>query len=662
MTQADLEAFRYEAALAIARQRKAQAQFDQAVSDYRRAASIAPSRLEAWREVGAMLHGAGRLQQARTVLEAALPISPEDYELNFILGNTLSALGDIANAERYYRSAVAAQPDSAIAHNNLGYMLRLRGDSDGAIICFNEAIVLSPALTLAHCNLADLYLSLDRSSETEKTARRAVALDPGSSTAHFLLARALADQNALAEATRLFAEGHSRFPRESRFAAHLAGTFYRVGEIEQALWHYRVAQELAPTDAATRSNILLMLNYRLLDPEAVFSEHREWATRIECGAATQQPPAPAIVRRPIRIGYVSADLYNHPVGQLIGPVLTSHDRSEFIVHCYHNNNKTDELTQRLRATGLEWRNVAGMSDEALVDQVRADGIDLLVDLAGHTGGNRLGVFARRAAPVQATYLGYPNTTGLSAMDYRITDAVADPPGLSDRFHSEALVRLPGTFLCAAPLRSEVPVSPLPMSSSGHVTFGCFNNLAKLTPEVVELWAQLIRQVERSVLFIKAAPLADPVIRDRWVAQFTAHGVSPERLKLTGRTGYASHLAAYNEVDLALDPFPYNGTATSIEGLWMGVPFVTLAGDRHVARVGASLLTALDLKPLIASDASDYLRIAAQVVADIEGLAALRAGLRERMRTSGLSDPLRFTRGLEAAYRSMVSRGQRGQGE
>lgn len=192
-----------------------------------------------------------------------------------------------------------------------------------------------------------------------------------------------------------------------------------------------------------------------------------------------------------------------------------------------------------------------------------------------------------------------------------------------------------------------------MLASAHVTFGCFNNLAKITPEVVELWAQLLRQVERSILFIKAAPLADPLIQDRWIAQFTAHGVPAERLKLKGRTGYVDHLAAYNEIDLALDPFPCNGTATSIEGLWMGVPFVTLAGDRHVARVGASLLTALDLKSLIASDAVDYPRIAASVVADRDALAALRAGLRERMRTSGLSDPLRFTRGLETAYRGMV---------
>lgn len=653
MASPDLEAFRFDAAIAIARQKRSQNRIDEAADYYRRAMAIVPRGVDAPRELGEMLHAASRLADACKVFEAALSLRPDDYGLNFALGNALSAMGDTAAAERHYKAAVLARPDSAIAHNNLGYMQRLRGDADAAVVSFNEAILLSPALSLAHCNLADLYLGLGRLDLAEQAARRALSVDESSSTAQFILGRALDDQQRTAEAIDVYAEGLKRFPNEARFASFLAGALYRIGEVEAALANYERARAIAPDDRVTQSNILLMLNYRPRDAAEIFAAHEAWGRASSTGPS-ERPPLPQMTGRSIRVGYVSADFYNHPVGQLIEPVIVSHDRSAFAVFCYYNGDKRDDLTARLVASGITLRQIERASDDEVVRQIQADGIDLLVDLAGHTGGNRLGVFARRAAPVQATYLGYPNTTGLRSIDYRITSSVADPPGLTDRFNTETLVRLPDTFLCAPPLRSQVPIVAPPVLRSGRFTFGCFNNLAKVTPETMALWGRLLAVVPQADLFVKAAPLADAAIRARWVEKFAAHGIAAERLRLSGRLGFADHLAAYNAVDLALDPFPYNGTATSLEGLWMGVPFVTLVGRSHVARVGASLLKAVDLDMLIAEDEGSYVTIAAGMVERPDVLATLRSGMRERLRGSGIGDPVRFTRALETAYREMLN--------
>lgn len=651
MASPDLETFRFDAALTIARQRRAQGQVDQAAEYYRRAAAILPSRVEAACEHGEMLHVAGRLGEARQVLEAALPRAPDDYGLNFALGNALSAMGDNTAAERRYRAAVAARPDSAIAHNNLGYMQRLLGDSEAAIVSFNEAILLSPALSLAHCNLADHYLALGRLDDAVDAARRALSVDAASSTAQFILARALDEKQRLGEAIEAYRDGQARFPGDARFCSFLAGALYRVGDVDGALENYERALALSPGDRVTQSNILLMLNYRMRDPAEVFAAHVAWG---RSGAAPSgRPELPNVSGRPIRVGYVSADFYNHPVGQLIEPVIAAHDLSAFAIYCYFNNDKRDDLTARLMAGGITLRQIERLSDDNVLRLIEADGIDILVDLAGHTGGNRLGVFARRAAPIQVTYLGYPNTTGLPTVDYRLTTEVADPPGLTDPYNTETLVRLPGSFLCAPPAPGLIPVSAPPMLRGGRVTFGCFNNLAKITPETVALWARLLAAVPQSSLFIKASPLADAAIRTRWESAFARHGIGAERLRLSGRLGFTDHLAAYNAVDLALDPFPYNGTATSLEGLWMGVPFVTLAGTTHVARVGASLLKALDLGELIAEDEASYLAIAAGLAERPDVLATLRSGMRERLRASPIGNAQAFTRAMEAAYRDML---------
>jgi protein O-GlcNAc transferase len=358
----------------------------------------------------------------------------------------------------------------------------------------------------------------------------------------------------------------------------------------------------------------------------------------------------------LRIGYVSADLRSHSVAFFLESILAARNQREFEVLCYSNSVAADTTTARLRALVDGWRDIAGLDDEQAAALIRSDAIDILVDLAGHTKANRLPLFTRKPAPIQITYLGYPDTTGIEAIDYRLTDEWADPPGQTEHLHSEQLVRLPDGFLCYQPPSSCPPVGPLPLLLSGRVTFGSFNNLAKVSPTVIGYWAAILAAVPGSRLLLKSKALADSGTRKYIHQQFCAHGIEAGRVELVGWTpARVDHMALYSEVDVALDTFPYHGATTTCEALWMGVPVVTLAGPVHVSRVGVSLLHAAGLAELIAESPQEYARKAAELVADTGRLAALRGDLRERLRASRLTDAQRITASIEVAYRDMWRR-------
>ena len=348
---------------------------------------------------------------------------------------------------------------------------------------------------------------------------------------------------------------------------------------------------------------------------------------------------------------MSADFGRHPVGYFLAPLLARHDRDRLAVVCYSGVMQEDDLTQRFRSQASGWRKIAGMSEAALAEQVRADGIDILIDLAGHTAGNRLRAFARRPAPVQATWLGYWFTTGLAAIDYALMDETTVPPG-EERHFVETVIRLPSRF-CYAPPAHAPEVGPPPLLARGAPTFGSFNNLAKLTPEVAALWARVLHAVPGARLVLKWATLADPGRRRRIEEMFGSHAIAPERLDLRPRSEHAAMLAEYADIDVALDPFPFTGGLTSCEALWMGVPVVTLPGERPVSRQTLGFLDLVGLSDMLAArDADSYVAIAAGLVADPERLAALRAGLRARMAASRLCDGPAFAREFEAALRGM----------
>jgi protein O-GlcNAc transferase len=416
-----------------------------------------------------------------------------------------------------------------------------------------------------------------------------------------------------------------------------------------------------PGQAAAHSRFLLFSHYATSDPETLFEQHLRWAER-------HGPPPESIAfanhpdpGRKLRVGYVSSDFRaGHPILNFIESVFLAHDRERFSITGYSNVLKPDAGTGWIRDLMDEWREIGEASDLDAAAIIRADKIDLLVDLAGHCSGNRLLVFARRAAPVQLTWLGYPNTTGLSAMDYRLSDDIADPPGESERFHAEQLARLSCGFLCYRPPAVEIAVSALPAWFGGRITFGCFQYPGKVTDEVIEVWSTILSQVPRSRLLLHHCISEYSELRgadrSRITAVFAAHGIAPGRLQFVGIAPLMrQHLEWYGQVDIALDTFPYNGTTTTCESLWMGLPVVTQAGRTHAGRVGASILTRVGLAHLVAQDRGSYIALAVRLAADLDGLARLRASLRRLLKKSPLMDAPRFTRGLEDEYRAMWRR-------
>jgi predicted O-linked N-acetylglucosamine transferase (SPINDLY family) len=442
-------------------------------------------------------------------------------------------------------------------------------------------------------------------------------------------------------------------PDQPAVQTNLGSAYSLAGDPEHSLRCLRRALEFRPDFGAAASNLLLALQYTSSGAGGIAAEHKARGSRIEQSAIPfhhwNNPRNP---ERPLRIGYVSGDFRRHPVASFFEPLLEAHS-SSFSITCYSNSARTDRVTARLQSLASRWRTIAGIPDADVAAQVMEDGIDILVDLSGHTHGHRLGLFARRPAPVQVTYLGYPDTTGLEPIHYRLSDAIADPPGWTESFHSETLVRLPAPFLCYRPPVRAPRASRLPVSRTGEFTFGCFNSVCKLSDQTLEVWARLLEAVPRSRLLLKCRSFKEAATRDHFRSRLSRAGIARRRVELRGyQPDEREHLATYHDVDLALDPFPYNGTATTCESLWMGVPVVTLAGSRHASRVGASLLQAAGLAEFVATDPSAYIDIAVRTATDPARLAALRRALRPRIAASPLCDAAAHARKVEAAYRTM----------
>jgi protein O-GlcNAc transferase len=546
----------------------------------------------------------------------------------------------------------------AAAHVRAGARLARGGRLDEAIIHFERAVETEPGLARAHGNLAAAYRRRRRFAEAFAAGRRAVELDPLSASAHNNLALVLKVTGRLDEASVLFERAIELQPHMAEARANLAGIWVLVGRVDEGLAQYAAALEIAPDLLPARSGMLYAMHcVDEGDGRAVFEAHREFGVRLETAVGARLRTRSAGSRAPgrrLRVGYLSPDFRTHSVSWFIEPVLRAHDRGLFEVVGYSDAAAKDHVTDRMRGLCDAWRDLSGECDENVAAVVARDGVDILVDLAGHTTGNRLGVFARRPAPVSVTWLGYPDTTGLTAIDYRLTDAWTDPDGAEERC-SESLWRLGGGFLCYGPPEDgcSAPVGPPPSLRSGRVTFGSFNALCKLTAAHIALWSRILLAVPGARLLLKSATLGLEGARERTRAAFLAHGVDPTRLDLRPRTeGLREHFQTYGLVDIALDTFPYHGTTTTMEALWMGVPVVTLAGRTHCQRVGVGILEHVGLKELVASSAAEYEGAAVGLARDPERLGALRRGLRERVKASPLTDAAAFTASLEEAYRSM----------
>lgn len=598
------------------------------------------------------------LEEAARCYRTALEHKPDYVEALTNLGGVLNLLGDSAAAESYCRKAVELAPDFAGAHCNLGNVLLSKGRGGEAIASYRAALKLSPELPEALANLALVlqdpgYLS-GAHDYFEKQSRRR----PNDFLPHVRIAQALQAMGQWDEAVKRLEHALKLKPDSAEALLVLSVNHVFIGDVLTGLDYQRQILEIEPDNKTNRSGLVFNCMY-LADHtgKQIYQGFRDWAERY-AARPLLPPPAAATIdpERRLRIGYVSRDFCKHSVAYFLEPILRQHDRTRFEVYCYSTLPEGDEFTERFIQLADQWRDISPLSEQAAVELVREDQIDILIDLSGHTTGNRLGVFAHKPAPVQVNYLGHPATTGLDTIDYRLGDAITDPLDQVAGHYSETLWQLPGCFLTYQPASDAPPVSTLPSAANGHITFGSFNNLAKVNDEVIAVWSRVLGAVPDSKLMLKSFGLSSVRGRKRIVDGFAANGIPEARLDLVEwSTGTNEHLGIYNRIDIALDTFPYNGTTTTCEAFWMGVPVVCLEGERHSARVGGSLLNALGLQELLARDTDAFVRIAAELAADPARLAALRAGLRQRMTESPLLDHAGFTQNLEAAYRDMWAR-------
>lgn len=558
--------------------------------------------------------------------------------------------GRLDEAEACCRKVLAIDPGHAKALANLGVILQSRGAHGEAERRYREAIAADRELAQAWFNLGALKVQLGERQEGVEHLRRALELDPSRAQWHSALGSALSGIERPLDAKASFEAALRLAPEDAGTHEELGGCLLGLGQAEAAVGEFRRAAELDPHGTAP-SNLLFALNYvTAAQPEAIYQEHLSWAKRQAAGlAALAHRNAPGSERK-LRIGYVSPDFRNHPVAYFLEPVLACRDRSQFEVLCYSDVVPEDEHTKRLRVLADGWHATASSGNEELARQIRDDAVDILVDLAGHTaGGKRMLLFARKPAPVQASWLGYLNTTGLEAIDYRLTDWHACPAEWA-RYHTETLVRLPNSQWCYSPPNDAPTVGPLPARGERAVTFGALQNFAKVNAAVIAAWSRVLRKVPSSRLLLVAPGMEQ--IFELIAQQFARHGVDPARVEVQGRVSVSAYLALHNRVDIGLDTFPYTGGTTTCHALWMGVPVVTLSGRTVVSRGGASVLNVVGLSELVATSEEEYVEIAARLAHDLGHLERMRRELRERVAASPLADPRRFTADLETAYRAM----------
>jgi predicted O-linked N-acetylglucosamine transferase (SPINDLY family) len=597
---------------------QAEGQLEEAITAFRRSIAIEPNDPIVQSNLGLALLEAGRTEEAVAALRRAVALGPGNVASLRNLGVALHTIGRSDEAIAAYRRALEQGGDDARTCTNLGMTLHETGQPDAAIAALNRAIELAPTLFEAHLNLGNVLWDTGRLDESRTAVERAIALRPDSAQVYNSLGNISKDQ----------------------------------GRLDEALGAFRTACALKPDDATLASNLLFSLHYHPeYDAQTLLAEHRQWASRFAAPLAAQIRPHDNDRNpdRTLRIGYLSPDLRAHAVGHLLRSLFAHHDPRLVAIHAYADVRAPDRVSRELKALSHHWLDTAGLTDSQLADRIRSDRIDILVDLALHTAGNRMLVFARKPAPVQVTMLGLPTTTGLDAIDYRLTDPYLDPPGTGDADYTEQSIRLPHCFWIFQPPDDLPPVSALPAERNGHVTFGCLNQFAKVTRPALDLWVKILQALPDSRLVIQAQPGSH---RAAVYALFAQAGIAGERLEFVAKARHRAYFERFQDLDLGLDPFPYNGHTSTLDALWMGVPVVTLASTTAVGRGGVSMLSNLDLTELIARTPEEYVAIAVGLANDRARLAELRGGLRQRMQASPLTDARQFARDVESAFRGM----------
>ena len=624
-----------------------------AIESYGRALALRPDYAQVHANQGLALQAQGKIDAAIESLQRALAIEPASGELHTKLGLARKAQGRLAEAVAALERAIELRPDDADTLNHLGIALQEQVQLDRAIAAYRRAIALRPKLPGAYANLG---LALDEKGDVEQAVqayRQGLAIEP-LATIHDNLAIALQKQGLVDEAIAHYEQALALQPDNLNTRCNLASALGDAGDPLRTIATYREILALQPQHLTAHTNLLFNLSvYGEGGPAEYLAEARRFDAKLTREPLVPAPAAGSREGRKLRVGFVSGDLRAHPVGFFIEGILKQLDRNKLELFAYPTVAKEDELTVRLRPLFSRWQLLKGLSDEAAARAIRADGIDILLDLSGHSGDNRLPVFAYKPAPVQVSWLGYFASTGVTAMDYVLADEACVPPGNEHQF-SERIWRVPQTRLCFTPpaAGSAPDVAPLPALTRGHITFGCFQRLTKINDGVLALWRQVFDALPDARLLLQSHQTGRQVYVDQILARLAAVGIAPDRVSVRAPAHRSLYLQSYAEVDMVLDTFPFTGGTTTCEALWMGVPTLTLTGDTMIARQGVAMMGAAGLPDWVAEDTAAFVRKAVEFAADPAALARLRTSLREHLRGTPLFDVSRFARRLEDALEGM----------
>ncbi len=613
-----------------------------------------PGHADSLHMIGQLAAQTGRAEVGIPLIEQAIRLKGDVAAFYCSLGNALAARGRTDEAIQAFTRALELKPDFPEAQTDLGHLYRSLGYLDEAIKLFKVAIASGVNTANAHNNLGALLFNVGKLDEAIVHLTEALKQKPELAEAHNNLGNAFRETGRIDEAVRHYQEALRLKPGYAGALSNFAGTLKSQGKIAEAIEKYRAAISLQPDFIDAHNNLIMLLGY---SAEVPHQELVDQARRFNGDMA-----APLLRRRPfanvpdpdrrLRVGYVSGDFRNHAVNYFFEPLLQHHEHHNFEFFAYANMNAEDQITTRLKGGFDHWRHIRALSDDAACDRIEADGIDVLVDMSGHMALNRILIFARKPAPVQATWLGFTTTTGVAAIDYRITDPYADPPGMTEHYNTETLWRLPATF-CVYQPRAGIaePIDHPPRDDNGFATFGCFNNFTKVNDRTLRRWAEILARAPEARLLLEIVGIDSEEFRRETEARLVRLGLPLDRVILEPRRR-SNQYVLYNKIDVALDPFPFNGGTTSLDALWMGAPVITLAGEYFTARMGVTILNNVGLPELIAQDEAAYVDLAVQLATDASKLRAIRHNLRQTMAASRVMDFARFARDIEAAYRGM----------
>jgi len=626
---------------------------DDALASYREVLRLAPNFPRAHNNLGKLLQEMGQPEAAVASYRRALEQDASFFEAQFNLGKVLVVIGKLDEAVTAFISAVDLQHNDPRAFSYLGAELLKLDQPEAAGAAFEKQCLLQPNNWEGHYNLGCALGRIGVHAEAVSSFRRAIELQPVQSDAHYNLGVALKNLGQFDAALESLEQAVVLNPDSLEALNNLGLVLLALGRLDEGLACLRQVLERSPDRHVTHSNLLFALN---LLPGHTMAQILEEARAYGEKVSVDIVPNNTWLTRPIldkrlRIGLVSGDLHSHPVGYFLEGAVAELDPSLMELYAYVTHQQEDALTERLKPHFIQWNQVNSLSDEELAERIRGDAIDILIDLSGHTDHNRLPAFTRKPAPVQVTWLGYFATTGVPGMDYLLGDSQVVPSG-EEVYFSETVWRLPDIYYCFTPPDVAIEPSPLPALSNAYITFGCSNRLSKMNDGVVQTWAKLLLALPTSKLLLKASELINPIRQQVIQARFAALGIESDRLILEASSPRPEYLATYQRVDIALDPFPYPGGTTTVEGLWMEVPVVTLKGDRFIGHQGETILHNAGLSDWIARDQDDYVAKAVAFAGDLAALSDLRAGLRSQLLASPVCDAPRFARHFEAALRGM----------